>query len=229
MYQIGLIDWYAITVGTLQGVGGSIVSYIPTVIGAIAAMIIGWFASLLVEHLVAEALRKARFNQLFERGGLKEAMEKAEWKLDAASFVGAIAKWIVLIIFLLATVEILGFVQFADFLKRVVLWLPNVIVAVAIFIVAVVIADYLSKLIRIWLESMKLEYASLMASGAKWAVWIFAIMAILIQLGVAREIITTLFTGVVAFGVIAGGLAFGLGGKEIAGEILRDLQQKLKK
>lgn len=223
-----IIDWYSITVAALQDLWKGVLEFIPSLVGAIIVLIVGWFIAVGVGRLIAEILKRVRFNQLFEKGGWREALEKAEWKIDASAFVGEIVKWVLVIVFLLAAVEILGFVQFADFLKKVVLWLPNVIVAVAIFIVTVVIADYLAKLMRAWVEGMKVGYGHFVESIVRWAIWIFAILAILIQLGVAKELVVTLFTGAVAFAVIAGGIAFGLGGKDIAAEILRDLQRKLR-
>lgn len=223
-----IIDWFAITVSVLQNLWTSVLGFLPSLIGAIVVLIVGWFISDVIGKVVTMILKKVRFNQLFERGKWDEAMAKAGIKVDAAGFIGEIIQWVLVIVFLLVAVEILGFVQFADFLTKVMLWLPNVIVAVAIFIVAVIIADYLAKLIRAWVEGMKVGYGHFVESIVRWAIWIFAILAILIQLGVAKELVVTLFTGAVAFGVIAGGLAFGLGGKEIAGELLRDLQRKLK-
>ncbi|MBI2624915.1 MAG: hypothetical protein HYW70_01080 [Candidatus Nealsonbacteria bacterium] len=228
MPQVLVLDWYSITVSAFQGLLNGLLDFLPALLGAVIVLVVGWFVSDGIGRLVTEILKRMRFNQLFEKGGWKEAMEKAEWKIDAAGFIGEIVQWVLVIVFLMAAVEILGFSQFADFLTKVSLWLPNVVVAVAIFIVAVVIADYLAKLSRAWIERMRVGYGHLAESIVRWAVWIFAILAILLQLGVAKELVITLFTGAIAFGVIAGGIAFGLGGKDIAAEIMRDFQRRLK-
>lgn len=223
------VNWYSVTLEALEDLLQGFLAYIPSIIGAIVVFVIGWFIAVGIAKLVTEILRRAKFNQLFERTGWREALEKAELKVDPSGFIGAIFKWIFVIVFLLAAVEILGFVQFAAFLESVVNWLPNLVVAVAIFIVAVIIADILEKIARATVEKMKVGYAHLAGAIVKWAIWIFAILAILIQLGIAKELIMTLFTGCVAFLVISGGIAFGLGGKEVATEILGDLRRKLKK
>ncbi|MAF43521.1 MAG: hypothetical protein CMI54_05045 [Parcubacteria group bacterium] len=223
-----VLDWWEITKDSLQDLVGGVLNFLPNLGGALLVLIVGWFISVGIGKLVAEVLKRVKFNQLFEKGGWKEALSKAELKVDPSGFVGGIIKWVLVIVFLMAAVEILGFEQFAEFLKSVVLWLPNVVVAVAIFIVAVIIADYLAKLMRAWVEGMKVGYGHFVEVIVKWAIWIFAILAILLQLGIATELTETLFQGIVAFAVIAGGLAFGLGGKDVAAEILQDLHRKLK-
>ena len=170
-----------------------------------------------------------RFNKIFETGVWRNALAKADLKVNASEFIGAIAKWILVIVFLLASIEILGMVQFASFLTNVVSWLPNVIIAAAIFVVAVILSDYLGKIVRAIVEGTEVGYGSFVEGIVRWSIWTFAILAILIQLGIARQLILTLFTGIVAFLAIGGGLAFGLGGKDVAGEILRDLQRRTKR
>jgi small-conductance mechanosensitive channel len=221
-------DWYTITFQSLQSLWQGMISFLPALIGAIVIMVIGWFVSMGIGRLITEILRKLKFNQIFERGVWKEALAKAEFKVDASGFVGAVCKWILIIVFLLAAVEILGFEQFADFLKNVLGYLPNVIVAVLIFVVAVIVADIIEKVVRAAVEGMKIGYGHLVGMIAKWSIWIFAILAILLQLKIAPELVQTLFTGLVAMLVISAGLAFGLGGKDLAAEVLRNLHKKLK-
>lgn len=221
-------SWYTITFESLQGLWQSFLAFIPKLIGALIVIIIGWFVAVAIGRLVTEILKRIKFDKIFERGVWKQALAKAKWKVDPSGFIGAIVKWVLFIAILVAAIEILGFTQFAIFISTIAAWLPNVIVAAAIFVVAVIIADYLPKIIRAGAEGAKIGYGHLLEKIVRWAVWVFAVLAILIQLGIARELIMTLFTGFVAFLVIAGGLAFGLGGKDAAGEILGDLRRKFK-
>jgi hypothetical protein len=220
--------WAETTTYALQNLWQGFLSFIPTLIGAIIVFIIGWFIAIGIGKLIAEILTRIKFNQLFEKTGWKQALEKAELKVNAAEFVGAIVKWVLVIVFLLAAVEILGFVQFADFLRSALAYLPNVIVAALIFVVTVIVVDIVEKLVRAAVEGVKVGYGHLVSAIIKWSIWIFAILAILHQLGIARPFMETLFTGFVAMLVISLGIAFGLGGKEVAAEILQDLRKKLK-
>ena len=223
-----MVNWGAITIEALQNLWQVFLFYLPKIVGAIIIFAIGWFISVGVGRLIAGILRKLKFNKLFERGVWRGALEKAEIKVDASGFIGAIFKWILVIVFLLAAVEILGFVQFAGVLKSILGYLPNVIVAAFIFGVAAIVADILEKTARAAVESTKIGYGRIVGAIVKWSIWIFAILAILVQLRVAPELIRILFAGFVALVTVAGGIAFGLGGKEMATEILRELRKKLR-
>ena len=220
--------WAETTTVALQNLWQGFLSFIPNLIGAIIVFIIGWLISLGIGKLIAEILTRIKFNQLFERAGWQQALEKAELKVNAAEFVGAIVKWVLVIVFLLAAVEILGLVQFAGFVKNVLAYLPNVIVAALIFVVTVIVVDIVEKVVRAAVEGVKVGYGHFVSAIIKWSIWIFAVLAILHQLGIARSFMETLFTGFVAMLVIALGIAFGLGGKDVAAEILQDLKKKLR-
>ena len=223
-----VLDWYYVTIQSLQNLWQGFLSFIPVLIGAIIVFVIGWFISVGVGKLITEILKRIKFNQVFEKEGWKSALEKAEIKVDASGFIGAIVKWIFVIVFLLAAVEILGLIQFAGFLKSVLAYLPNVIVAALIFVVTVILVDIVEKVVRAAVESIKVGYGAMVSAVIKWSIWVFALLAILHQLGIAKPFMETLFTGLVAMLVISLGIAFGLGGKEVAAEILQDVRRKLK-
>jgi len=208
------------------------IDFIPRFVGALVVFLVGWLIAVVVGGLVTEILKRLKFNQLFERGGWKEALEKAELKADGAAFIGAIIKWVLAIVFLSAAVEILGFVQFTQLMQSIIGYLPNVIVAVLLFAVAVVVADIVEKLVKAGVGGVRIGYAGLAGSIARWAIWIFAILAILRQLLIVPQMIDVLFSalvyGFVGFLMISFGLAFGLGGKEVAAEFLQDLKRKLR-
>lgn len=220
--------WAEITNFALQNLWQGFLTFIPTLVGAIIVFIIGWFISVGIGKLIAEILTRIKFNQLFEKVGWKQALERAELKVNASEFLGAIVKWVLVIVFMLAAVEILGFVEFAGFLKSILAYLPNVIVAALIFVVTVILVDIVEKVVRAAVEGVKVGYGHLVSAIIKWSIWIFAILAILHQLGVAKPFMETLFTGFVAMLVIALGISFGLGGKEVAADILQNLKNKLK-
>lgn len=221
-------DWFSATANALMGLWQGFLGFIPSLIGAVIIFVIGWIVSVGFGKLIAGILKKVRFNQIFEKGVWKEALEKAEIKVDAAGFIGAVVKWVLVIVFLMVAVEILGLVGFAGFLNNVLNYLPNVIVAAFIFVVAVIVADLLEKVVRATVESIKIGYGHIVGVIVRWSIWIFALLAIMVQLNITPGLIQTIFTGFVALIVIAGGIAFGLGGRDVAGEIVRDLYKKLK-
>ena len=223
-----ILDWADVTIQALQNLWQGFLRFVPALIGAIIVFVIGWFIAVGVGKLITEILKRVKFNQIFEKGGWKTALQKAEIKVDASGFIGAIVKWVFVIVFLLAAVEILGLAQFADFLKSVLGYLPNVIVAALIFVVTVILVDIVEKIVRAGVEGIKVGYGQVVSAVVKWSIWIFAILAILHQLGIARPFMETLFVGLIAMLVISFGIAFGLGGRDVAAEILQDLKRKLK-
>ena len=221
--------WAEATTLALLKLWDGFLAFIPNLIGAILVFLIGWFVALGIGKLVAEILTRIKLNQFFERAGWKTALEKAELKVNPSEFIGAIVKWILVIVFLLVAVEILGLVEFAGFLKSILAYLPNVVIAVLILVVTVIVVDIVEKIIRAAVEGIRVGYGHLASVIVKWAIWIFAILAILQQLKFEAadwvfELIKIVFVGIVAMGTIA----FGLGGKEVAAEILQDLRKKLK-
>ena len=224
-----VLDWIDVTIQALQNLWQGFLSFIPVLLGAVIVFIIGWFFSVGVGKLVAEVLKKLKLNQIFEKGAWRNALEKAEIKVDASAFVGAVVKWILIVVFLLAAVEILGLVQFAIFLKGVLGYLPNVIVAVLIFVVTVIVVDIVEKIVRAAVEGIKVGSGQIVSAVVKWSIWVFAILAILTQLRFEAadwifELIKMVFMGIVLIAVVA----FGLGGRDMAAEILQDLRKKLK-
>ena len=222
-------DWRIITFDALQELWQSFIVFFPKLIVAIIIFVIGWFIAMALGKLIAEILKKIKFNQIFEKGSWDEALAKADIKIDVSSFVGAIVKWVLVIVFLQVAVGIIGWTPFADLLDRFVGYLPNVIIAALIFVVTVIVADIIEKVVRVSVERTNIGHGHTVSAIIKWAIWIFAIVIILDQLNIAGILPQTIIVGVVAFLVLAGGLAFGLGGKDAAGKMLEDLRGKLAK
>ncbi|MFH1450996.1 MAG: hypothetical protein ABIF89_00065 [bacterium] len=224
-----VLDWYKIMSGSLERALESILVFLPKLLGALIVLLIGWFISVLLGKLVRKVLEKVGFNQLFGTKSIKTAMEKAEIKVNAAELAGEVVKWILLIVFLTATAEILGNTQFAVFMGTILEYLGRVIAAVLIFVVAVAIADVVAKIISTPAEGKNLTYSYVVAKIIRWAIWIFAGLAILDQLKIAdSSLVQTVLTGVVTAVAIAFGLAFGLGGKDMASEVLAKLRKQIR-
>ncbi len=220
-------NWSEITMRALLSTWESFLLFLPKVFGAIIVFVIGWFLSAGLGKLVAEILKKIKFDRIFEKAGWREAFRKAEIKVSPSEFVGAICKWILIIVFLFASVEILGFVQFASFISRIIAWLPNLLVAIVIFIVAVILADITEKLIKASVKKMDIGYAGFLGTVVRFSIYTFAVLAMLLQLGITPTIIETLVTGFVGMISIAFGLAFGLGGKDAAADLIEKLKRRL--
>jgi hypothetical protein len=205
----------------------NIIAVLATLVVALIVLLVGWIVAVVIGSIITQILNAIKLNQYFEKMGWRKALEAAEIKVDASAFIGGIFKWLSFVVVLMIVADILGLDQFAGLLQGVIGYLPNVIVAVFLFVAAVIISDILEKVVRAAVEGTKVGYGAWAGVIVKWSIWVFAIFAILEQLGVVPGLIQTLYTGIIAFLVIALGIAFGLGGKDVAAEILKDLKHKL--
>lgn len=219
--------WGEAVTNSLINLWTAFIMFLPKLIGAIIVFVIGWLIAVALGKLVTRILRALKVDQGFERLGLKKGFKKAGIEWNISRIGGGLVKWFFIIVFLMAATDILGLVKVTDFLVRVLLYIPNVIVAVIILVVAVLIADLLSKLVFGVAKSSGFKAAKFLGTLTQWAVLIFAFLAVLVQLGIAKSLIQTLFTAFVAMVAIAGGLAFGLGGKEIARDTLEKLRESV--
>ncbi|MDD3292884.1 MAG: hypothetical protein PHI45_00910 [Candidatus Pacebacteria bacterium] len=222
-----MVDWTSITLLALQQAWESIIEFLPLLLGAIIIFAIGWIIAIWIGKLVAGILSKLRFDKIFESAGWKDAFDKADIKVTPSDFIGAIVKWILIVVFLIVAADILGWVAFAAILAKLLAWIPNLIVSIAIFIVAVVVADILGKMVKASVKKMGVSLTNFVGTAVKWAIYVFAVFAILLQLGIAASIVNTLVIGFVATLAISFGLAFGLGGKEAAARLIEEARNKL--
>lgn len=212
--------WADVTVQSFQVLWGGFISFLPKFIGAIIIFLIGWAIAIGLQRLFEQIFKVLKVDPLLEKLGVGKSLEKAGFKLHTGAWVGLIVKWFLIIVFLMAATEIIGLGEVTNYLKSVLYYIPNVFVAALIMIVAVWAANVLQKVIMVSVSATNIKAANLSASLTKWSIMIFGLLAALMQLGIAPSLIQTIVTGLVAMLAIAGGVAFGLGGKDIAGDIL---------
>lgn len=219
--------WGEVITASFQMLWSGFISFLPSLLGAIVVFIVGWFIAEVVAKLATQIINVLRIDQILERMGFEKSLQRANMKLNSGKFIGEIVKWFFIIVFLMAATDILGLPQVTEFLKQVLLYIPQLIVAVFILLAGVLIANFMGKLIKASVEAANLKSAGTLAGVAKWAILIFAILAALIQLGIVPSLIQTLFTGLIAALAISAGLAFGLGGKDLASQILEKAKREI--
>jgi hypothetical protein len=219
--------WLQVTMNIFSFAWQRIAEFLPNFLAAIVVFIVGWFVAVWIKKLIVKILEALKLDRIFERSGWKEALEKAEIKVSVSDFFGEIIKWILVIVFLMASVEIVGLTQFSEFLGKILTWLPNLVVAVIIFIVAVVASDILGKIIKASAKKIGTGYVGIVEGIVKVSIYVFAIFAILLQLGIARELVNAIIYGVIFALSLGFGLAFGLGGKDTVAKFIEDLRKKI--
>ncbi|OGY44979.1 MAG: hypothetical protein A2729_01805 [Candidatus Buchananbacteria bacterium RIFCSPHIGHO2_01_FULL_39_14] len=221
-----LNDWGAILTATLSEIWFKVIDLVPNVLGAIIVFIIGLFIADGLGRLVAALLKKAYLDRAVETTGLKKILEKIGFKMEISKTLGLLITWFLYAVVLVGAADILGLTQISEFLMQVVLYIPSVIIAVVILIVGIIVSNFVQTLVVETAGAAKLAAVDFLANVAKWAILIFTFMAALIQLKVATELIQILFTGLVLMFALAGGIAFGLGGKERAKEMIDRILKK---
>jgi hypothetical protein len=196
-------------------------SSVPKVLGFLIIVLAGWLIASLVERAVAAVLRTIHFNDLSERSGLADFVRKMGTDTDASGVIGVVAKWFIRLIALVVAFDALGLPAVSDVLRQMLLWLPNAVVALVVLVIGGLAARALSNLVRGAAAEGGLGNPDVLARAASTLVWAFAIVVAVNQIGIATELVNTLFMGFVGALALAAGLSFGLGGRDTAAEIVR--------
>jgi small-conductance mechanosensitive channel len=220
-------NWSDVFTLSLQRVWEGVASFVPSLLFALIIFAIGWVLAALVEKLVESILKALKLDAALKSAGMEDVVKRAGYELNSGRFIGVLCKWFVIVVFLMASFDVLGLGQVNDFLNQVVSYLPQVIVAVLIIMIAAVVANAMQKVVVASAKAGHLHVADLGGRVTKWSIWIFAILTALYTLGVAPGIIQTVLTAVFAGGALAFGLAFGLGGKEEAQKIISSTSSAL--
>lgn len=217
-------DWTAVIIGSLQNLWSGAVGTLGSIIGALIVLLIGLIVAAGLGTLIERAVSLIKLDKVLVGLGLQEYFSRAGISLNSSKFFGKIVYWFFVIVFLLAASDILGFYSLSNFLRETLLYIPNVVVAVLIMLAAVVIANFLKRVVHASVKTAQLHASKFLASLTWWSVVVFGFFAALSQLGIAVSIINSLVTGFVAMLAIAGGIAFGLGGKEYATHLISKLR-----
>jgi hypothetical protein len=191
---------------------------IPQVIGALLIIIIGWIVAGVLARLATGVLQRAGADRLFaEHGG--DVYGPQSKRIKPSLVAGELVKWLVRIVFLVAAANVLGMTQVSELLNQILLWIPNLIVAAVILLLAPLLARFVRGAIEVGAGEMGFTNAPLLGRVAEIAIIAFAVVIAINQIGIAENLVNTLFIGIVGALALAFGLAFGLGGRDVAAQI----------
>ncbi|MEK7187040.1 MAG: hypothetical protein AAB690_01875 [Patescibacteria group bacterium] len=224
-----LNTWQEVLTLSFQNLWVGVVDFVPNLIVALVILILGWLIGALFGRAIWQVFKSLRIDEALRRAGFESFLRRGGLDLDSGAFVGGLVKWFVIVAFLVAAFDVLGLAQVNLFLREVVLaYLPRVLVAALVLLVAGVIGDVTERVVVAAAKTADIKSAHFAGSIAKWAIWIFAILVALSQLGIAAAFSQTLFTGFVIAISLALGLSFGLGGQEAAGQFISKLRGDMK-
>ncbi|MGZ3158640.1 MAG: membrane protein [Burkholderiaceae bacterium] len=220
--QSQITEWSSAMMTSLAAAMALLFSAIPKILGFAVILIVGWIIASLAEKAVAAVLRAIKFNELALRSGFAGFVHKMGSRADSSGMIGGVVKWFVRLVALVVAFDALGLPAVSDVLRQLLLWLPNVVVALVVLVIAGLAANALSNIIRGAAAEGGLENPNLLARIASGLVWAFGIVVAVNQIGIATTLVNTLFMAVVGALALALGLAFGLGGRETASQIVRN-------
>jgi len=223
----GVQNWGDAITSSLMKLSDNMIAFLPMFLGAILVFLAGWIIAVTMGKLVENMLRTVRIDRAMEKMKASGKSGGFAFEYTVSEFFGGLVKWFLVLVFLMAATEILQLNQVTVFLGQIVAYLPNVLVAVVILSVVFLVGNLVFNVVKGSTAAAGVMSATLLATIARWSILVIGFIAALSQLGIAKTMVNTIFIGIVAMLALAGGLAFGLGGKDEAALILRKLREEL--
>jgi hypothetical protein len=220
-------SWSDVFLLSLQSLWYGFVAVVPKILLAVIVFIIGWIIATTLAKLVTVGIDALKLDKLFENAGANEALSRAGWRLHIGGVIGWLVKWLIVLAFFIASVNILGLNQVSAFLGDILSYIPQIIIAVLILVAGTLAADFVRKLVSGSAAIANVRSARMIGSIAYYAIWILAIVTALDKLGIFGYFGQILFTGLVFMLALALGLSFGLGGKDAAGRWVNRFSEDL--
>lgn len=222
------MTYQSTVVNSLENLYNRVVWVLPNILAAIIVLILGWLLGSLLSGFVHKALEAVKIDTLANSLGLNQLSERVGKKLSLAAFGGWLVKWFFFLGSFIAAAEILGLPQVSAFLYQDVLgYAGQVVVAMAILLLGILAANFFSGVITSSVKASGLYSSQALGSLTRWAILIFSVIAALSQLQIATAFLQDLFRAFVAMLAIAGGIAFGLGGRDHAKKVLDEIEDDL--
>lgn len=206
-----------------SGVAG----FAPRLIASLIVFLVGWLIATLLAKLAYHIISALHLDSALTRVGFRQAWERSGFKLNSSMFFYELVKWFFIVVFLMASTNILGLQQVTEFLRTVVLYIPKVIVAAFILLIGILTSKFLEGTVRASVKAAGLASANFLGALTKWAIFVFSLLIALSQLEVASEVIRIIIVGLVAAVSLAIGLSFGLGGVKHAEDIVSNLRRRI--
>jgi hypothetical protein len=224
--MLAVIEWNNLIVEPVRQMLTRIMAYLPVLLGALVILIVGWIVAKAIRRLVDWLLKTIRFDTLADKAGISEILMKGDLKISAREVVSSIVYWLIIIMVLVMTVDALGLPKSSDILESLFAYVPKVIAALLVLIVAMFLANFVSGIVRTAAGNANLPKPQILAGISRWAIIIFAVTISLEQLGIAPLLVTATFNIILGGICLALALAFGLGGKDAAAKYIEELRKK---
>ena len=224
--MLAVIEWGNLIVEPVTQMLTRIMAYLPVLLGALVILIVGWLVAKAIKRIVDWLLKLIRFDALADKAGISEILKKGNLEISAGEVISSLVYWLIMIMVLVMTVDALGLPKASDVLASLFAYVPKVIAALLVLIVAMFLASFVSGITRTAAGNANLPKPELIAGISRWAIIIFAATIAMEQLGIAPLLVGTAFNIILGGVVLALALAFGLGGKDAAAKYLEELKKR---
>lgn len=219
-------NWADTTFFSLQQLWANFLNFLPALVGALVVLIVGLIVAAGLGMLVERVFASLRVNALVNKTGVDEYFRRGGLELKVDRFLGRLTYWFIVIAFFLAAADVLGLNEVSRFLYSLVLpYIGKVILAVLILVVTLAVANFLKTVVRASVASARMHSAKFLAALTWWTVVVLGLFAALSTLGIAWDVIRIVLQGLMVMVALAGGIAFGLGGKDYAAHLVNRLKE----
>jgi hypothetical protein len=219
--------WSQVFLLSLEGLWYGFIAIFPKILLALVIFIIGWIVASTLGSLVTAGVDALKLDRLFKNAGTDSALARAGIRLHIGKVFGELVKWFIIVVFLVASLNILGLDQVTIFLQEVLAYIPQVIIAALILVAGTIVADFARKFVSASAAVANVRSSRMLGTIVYYAIWILSVVTALDKLGIFGYFGQILFTGLVVMFALAFGLSFGLGGKDAAGRFVNRIADDL--
>ncbi len=224
--MLAVIEWKNLIVEPVTQMLTKMMAYLPVLLGALIILIVGWFVAKAIKRIVDWLLKLIRFDALADKAGISEILKKGNLEISAGEVISSLVYWLIVIMVLVMAVDALGLPKASDVLTSLFAYVPKVIAALLVLVVAMFLASFVSGIVRTAAGNANLPKPEMFAGVSRWAIIIFAVTISLEQLGIASLLVTATFNIILGGVCLALAIAFGLGGKDIVAKYLEELKKR---
>jgi hypothetical protein len=224
--MLAALEWENLIADPVRQMLARILGYLPVLLGALVILIAGWIVAKAIKRMLDWLLKTIRFDTLADKAGISAILRKGDLKISAREVVSSLVYWLIMIMVLVMTVDALGLPKASDVLATLFAYVPNVIAALLVLVVAMFLASFVSGIVHTAAGNANLPRPEIFAGVSRWAIIIFAVTISLGELGIATLLVTTTFNIILGGVCLALSLAFGLGGKDAAARYLEELRER---
>lgn len=214
---------------SLTSVSTELAIFLPKLAAALMLLFIGWIIAKLVRTAVVHLLKLAHFDALSEKSGIEAFLKQGNITVSLSKILSEVMYWLILMVVVVTVANSLGLHMVADLFNKVVLYIPNIIVAILVLVFGTLLSRFINRVIFAYLNNIGVEGALTISTISEYAVQIFVVFVALEQLQIGTQLLTAAFQ--IGFGAIAFAfaLAFGLGGKDWAAGVIQKMSASKKK